>query len=148
MPDHLLNKAGELTPDEYREMKKHPVYGLDVITTAERQVGAHDDAILAMAKEIVYTHHERWDGKGYPRGLIGEQIPIPGRLIALVDVYDALTTRRRYRAPLTHDEAVDVIVAGTGTHFDPAVVDAFLRTASVLRSASSEVDGVMTARVS
>jgi HD-GYP domain-containing protein (c-di-GMP phosphodiesterase class II) len=148
VPDHLLNKAGELTPDEYGEMKKHPVYGLDVITTAERQVGAHDDAILAMAKEIVYTHHERWDGKGYPRGLIGEQIPIPGRLIALVDVYDALTTRRRYRAPLTHDEAVDVIVGGTGTHFDPAVVDAFLRTASVLRSASSEVDGVMTARVS
>jgi putative two-component system response regulator len=148
VPDQLLNKAGELTPDEYREMKKHPVYGLDVITKAERQVGAHDDAILAMAKDIVYTHHERWDGNGYPRGLMGEQIPIPGRLIALVDVYDALTTRRRYRGPLTHDEAVNVIASGAGTHFDPAVVDAFLRTAPVLRSASSEVEGAITARVS
>ena len=75
-------------------MQKHPVYGLDVITRAERDAGAHDDAILEMAKDIVYTHHERWDGKGYPRGLKGEQIPVAGRLIAIVDVYDAMTTRR------------------------------------------------------
>ena len=93
VPDQLLNKPGELTPEEFREMQKHPVYGLDVITRAERDAGAHDDAILEMAKDIVYTHHERWDGKGYPRGLRGEQIPVAGRLIALVDVYDAMTTR-------------------------------------------------------
>ena len=145
VPDHLLNKTGELTADEYREMKKHPVYGLDVITKAQRQVGVLDDAILAMAKDIVYTHHERWDGQGYPRGLKGEQIPIAGRLIALVDVYDALTTKRRYRQALTHEKAVELIVNGTGTHFDPAVVDAFLRTAPALHSASAENERIMTA---
>jgi adenylate cyclase len=145
VPDHLLNKTGELTADEYREMKKHPVYGLDVITKAQHQVGVLDDAILAMAKDIVYTHHERWDGQGYPRGLKGEQIPIAGRLIALVDVYDALTTKRRYRQALPHEKAVELIVNGNGTHFDPAVVDAFLRTAPALRSASAENERIMTA---
>jgi adenylate cyclase len=138
VPDQLLNKTGALTADEYLEMKKHPVYGLDVITKAQRQVGVLDDAILAMAKDIVYTHHERWDGQGYPRGLKGEQIPIAGRLMALVDVYDALTTQRRYRQALTHEQAVELIVNGTGTHFDPTVVDAFLRSAPALLGASAE----------
>jgi HD-GYP domain-containing protein (c-di-GMP phosphodiesterase class II) len=122
-----------LTSDEFREMKKHPVYGLNAITTAQQRSGARDDATIAMAKEIVYTHHERWDGKGYPRGLKGEQIPIAGRVIAVVDVYDALTTMRCYRQPLPHARAVEMIVNGEGTHFDPAVVDAFLRSASLLQ---------------
>jgi putative two-component system response regulator len=87
-----------------------------------------------MAKEIVYTHHEKWDGSGYPQGLSGQAIPIAGRLIALVDVYDAVTTRRAYRDPMSHDEAVRFIVAGKGTHFDPAVVDAFLEVSWTLRS--------------
>jgi CHASE2 domain-containing sensor protein len=134
VPDQLLNKPGELTPEEFREMQKHPVYGLDVITRAERDAGAHDDAILEMAKDIVYTHHERWDGKGYPRGLKGEQIPVAGRLIALVDVYDAMTTRRLYRQPLSHDQAVERIIECKGTHFDPAVVDAFIRIAPLMRA--------------
>ena len=134
VPDQLLNKPGALTAEEFREMKKHPIYGLNVITTAQKRAGAHDDATLEMAKEIVYTHHERWDGKGYPRGLKGEQIPIVGRLIAIVDVYDALTTLRCYRQPLPHEKAVELIVDGEGTHFDPAVVDAFLRSASLLRT--------------
>jgi response regulator RpfG family c-di-GMP phosphodiesterase len=136
VPDHLLNKPGQLTGDELDEMKKHPSYGRDVILRAERQSGVHDDAILTVAKEIVYTHHEWWDGHGYPRGLQGEQIPIEGRLIALVDVYDALTTTRVYRPPMPHDEAVDLIVDGKGTHFDPAVVEAFLRVAPTLRDIS------------
>jgi len=132
VPDHLLNKPGELTPEEYQEMKKHPAYGLDVITNAQRDVGAGDDQILSMAKDIVYTHHEWWDGRGYPRGLKGTAIPIAGRLVAVVDVYDAMTARRRYRQPMSHQEAVDLISAAKATHFDPDVVDAFVRVAARL----------------
>ncbi len=130
IPDQLLNKRGELTQDEISEMRKHPAYGRDVIEKAEQQVGVHHDDVLAMAKDIVYTHHEWWDGHGYPRGIEGEQIPIPGRVVMLVDVYDALTSKRVYREPMLHDSAVHLIVDGRGTHFDPAVVDAFMQVAS------------------
>ena len=132
VPDHLLNKPGKLTPEEYLEMQKHPVYGLDVINNAQRDVGAAEDQILAMAKDIVYTHHEWWDGKGYPRGIKGKAIPVAGRLVAVVDVYDAMTARRLYRQPVSHEEAVQLIVGGRGTHFDPDVVDAFVRIAPSL----------------
>ena len=81
---------------------------------------------LCLAKEMVLTHHEWWDGHGYPRGLIGEQIPVGGRVLAIVDVYDALVGARPYRAPMTHEQAVDAIRAQRGTHFDPDVVDAFV----------------------
>jgi len=91
-----------------------------------------------MAKDIVYSHHEKWDGSGYPEGLRGAEIPIPARLIALVDVYDALTARRSYREPMSHDEAVAVIVAGSGTHFDPAVADAFREVSHLVRRLSEE----------
>ena len=94
VPDHILNKPGALTPDELVEMQKHPEYGHDVILKAEGRVGVRDDATLAMAKDIVYTHHERWDGTGYPRRLRGTEIPVAGRVMAVVDVYDATTTGR------------------------------------------------------
>ena len=136
--DQLLNKPGQLTRDEIEEMQRHPSYGRDVIVKAEQQVGVHDDDVLEMAKDIVYTHHEWWNGHGYPRGLRGEQIPIPGRVVTLVDVYDALTSRRVYRRqPMLHASAVDVIVDGRGTHFDPAVVDAFVQVASDFQSISN-----------
>ncbi len=138
VPDRLLNKPGKLTAEEFVEMQKHPVHGRDVISHAERDVGAPDDAILAMAKDIVYSHHEKWDGSGYPDGLRGAAIPIPARLIALVDVYDALTARRAYREPLSHDEAVAFIAAGRGTHFDPSVADAFLEVAHLVKRLSDE----------
>ena len=140
IPDQLLNKPGALTDDEYREMKKHPDYGLKVITTAQKRAHANDDETLAMAKDIVYTHHERWDGQGYPRGLKGDQIPIPGRVMAVVDAYDALTSARCYRGPMPHDRAVEVIVDGEGTHFDPAVIDAFRRTAPLLYRVAHETN--------
>ena len=133
VPDRLLNKPGTLTSEEFEEMKKHPARGHEVIVRAEHDVGAPGDAILAMAKEIVYTHHERWDGSGYPQGLRGAQIPIAGRLMALVDVYDALVSKRVYRDALPQDEAIQIIVRGSGTQFDPAVVDAFRRVASAFR---------------
>jgi CHASE2 domain-containing sensor protein len=136
VPDRLLNKAGMLTEEETAEMRKHPAHGRDVIVHAERDAGSSDDAILALAKEIVYTHHEKWDGSGYPQGLKGAAIPIAGRLMALVDVYDAVTTRRAYREPMSHDEAVKFIVSGRGSHFDPTVVDAFLEVSRTLRHLS------------
>ena len=137
VPDHLLNKPGALTVAEFQEMQKHPIYGLDVITSAQRDVGASEDQILAMAKEIVYTHHEWWDGNGYPRGIKGTAIPLAGRLVAIVDTYDALTARRVYREALSHDQAVALIVEGRGTHFDPDVVDAFVAIAPRLRDAAA-----------
>ena len=129
IPDHILNKPGALTPEELVEMRKHPVLGRDVILRAEQQVGVRDDATLALAKDIVYTHHERWDGAGYPQGLRETQIPIAGRLMAIVDVYDAVVSRTLYQASMSHDDAVKFIVGRRGTHFDPAVVDAFERVA-------------------
>jgi CHASE2 domain-containing sensor protein len=138
VPDRLLNKPGALTPDELVEMRKHPVHGRDVIVHAEQEVGASDDAILALAKDIVYTHHEKWDGTGYPQGLQGTDIPIAGRVMAIVDVYDAILTRRLYHQPMTHADAVAFIASGRGTHFDPAVVDAFLEVSGVLRELSAE----------
>ena len=138
VPDDLLNKPGQLTDVEFAEMKRHPSHGRDVLIRAEQQVGVHDDVILSMAKDIVYTHHEWWDGHGYPQGLRGEQIPISGRIVALVDVYDALTTRRVYRPSMPHERAFDLIVDGRGTHFDPAVVEAFMRLAPAFRGISME----------
>jgi len=136
VPDRLLNKPGALTADELQEMRKHPAHGRDVIVHAERDAGAPDDTTLKMAKEIVYTHHEKWDGTGYPQGLRGAAIPIAGRLMALVDVYDAITSRRLYREPMSHDQAVAFIVSGRGTHFDPSVVDAFVSVSIHLKEVS------------
>jgi CHASE2 domain-containing sensor protein len=136
VPDQILHKPGALTPEEFAEMRKHPGYGRDVIVHAEELAGVHDDLILSVAKDIVYTHHEKWDGSGYPQGLKGRDIPIPGRIMAIVDVYDASTTRQLYRTPLTHDEALAFIVKGRGTHFDPDVVDAFLAEAGTLKRLS------------
>jgi CHASE2 domain-containing sensor protein len=135
VPDRLLRKPGPLTGEELAEMRNHPRYGRDVILKAERDVGARDHAVLAMAKEIVYTHHERWDGTGYPEGLRGEQIPIPGRIVALVDAWDSLRSNRVYRRAVPHEEAVRQIASARGTHFDPAVVEAFINVSDVLRAA-------------
>jgi putative two-component system response regulator len=107
---------------------------------AEDHAGVHDDVILTLAKDIVYTHHEKWDGTGYPQGLRGRDIPIPGRVMAIVDVYDASTTRQLYRQSLSHDEAIAFIVKGSGTHFDPDVVDAFLQVSPQLREISIHPD--------
>ena len=138
VPDHVLNKPGPLTPAELAEMRKHPALGRDVILKAERRVGVRDDATLEMAKDIVYTHHERWDGTGYPQGLSGTAIPVAGRVMAVVDVYDAVRARTLYRQCLSHDDTVAFIVGAKSTHFDPAVVDAFLSVADIFKSVSDE----------
>ncbi len=126
VPDRTLRKPGPLSDDERQEMARHPVYGRDVIVRTEERVGVRDDFLLTLAKEIVYSHHERWDGSGYPEGLRGEAIPVAGRVVALVDVYDALASARVYKGALPHAEVVQAIVDGRGVHFDPDMVDAFL----------------------
>jgi CHASE2 domain-containing sensor protein len=136
--DHVLTKPGALTPEEQVEMRKHPELGRDVILKAESRVGVRDDATLQMAKDIVYTHHERWDGGGYPQGLSGTEIPVAGRVMAVVDVYDAAHARTLYRECMSHDETVAFILKGKGTHFDPAVVDAFVSVAGRFKSTSEE----------
>ena len=122
--DRILLKPGKLTDQEFEEMKRHTLYGRDTILAAERKLG--DTSFLRVAREIAYTHHERWDGSGYPEGLKGERIPVPGRLMALVDSYDALTSKRVYKAQIPHEKAVEIITEEKGSHFDPEVVDAFL----------------------
>ncbi len=125
IPDHILLKPGRLTPEEFEVMKTHTVLGRDVIAAAERLITA-GDTFLTTARHIAYSHHEKWDGSGYPLGLRGEEIPLPARLMALADVYDALICRRVYKAPMSHEKAVAIITEGRGLHFDPDVVDAFL----------------------
>jgi len=138
VPDRVLNKPGALTAEELAEMRKHPTLGRDVILKAEARLGVRDDATLEMAKAIVYTHHERWDGAGYPQGLRGAAIPVEGRVMAVVDVYDAVSARVLYQGKRSHDETVAFIVSGKGTHFDPAVVDAFVSVAPLFKIISDE----------
>jgi putative two-component system response regulator len=124
IPDRILLKPGPLDPQEFEIMKGHAALGRDAILQAERELGA-EIPFLRYAKEIAYGHHEKWDGSGYPEGLSGDAIPVSARLMALADVYDALISRRVYKAPMPHAKAVVIISQGRGRHFDPDIVDAF-----------------------
>ena len=126
IPDRILLKPGRLTPAEFEIMKTHTTLGRDAIAHAEAALGL-EVAFLTMAKQIAYSHQEKWDGSGYPEGLKGDAIPIPARLMAVADVYDALISRRVYKEPMPHDEAVAIIEAAGGRHFDPDVVAAFVQ---------------------
>jgi putative two-component system response regulator len=123
--DSILLKPDRLTAEEFDEMKKHTVYGEDVITKLEKMAGKQL-SYLQCAKEMVGSHHEKYDGSGYPRGLAGDEIPLAGRIMAIADVYDALTTKRPYKRALTHEETMEIMKEGKGTHFDPFVFDTFV----------------------
>jgi putative two-component system response regulator len=125
VPDHILLKPGPLTDKEFEEMKKHCIYSRNSILRAENRLGSN--SFLRYAREIAYTHHEKWNGSGYPEGLKGNDIPISGRLMALADVYDALISKRIYKQPLPPAKVVAIISEGKGTHFDPDIVEAFLQ---------------------
>jgi len=123
-PDALLLKPGELTAEEFDIIKRHTVMGGNALKAIESQI--EGKSFLAMGREIAFNHHEKWDGSGYPRGLKGEAIPLSARIIALADVYDALTTKRFYKEAFSHEKAKNMIILLRSKHFDPRIVDAFL----------------------
>ena len=121
--DAILNKPGKLTPEEYDIMKTHVIKGVEAIEKMER-FGYFAD-FLKLAKEFAATHHEKWDGSGYPNGLMGKNIPLEGRIMAIVDVYDALISVRPYKKAFSAEDSARIIIEGSGTHFDPTLVDIF-----------------------
>lgn len=133
IPDHILLKPGKLTAEEFEQMKRHPVIGRDALRAAEARLGS-GKSFLGTAMEIAYSHHERWNGEGYPEGLSGSAIPLSARIMAVADVYDALISARVYKPALSHTAAIELIRAGRGRHFDPAVVDCFLENAELFES--------------
>jgi putative two-component system response regulator len=124
IPDAILLKPGPLTPHERQLMELHPIIGADTLVAIRKRVG--DDDLLNMGIQVTLSHHERFDGTGYPYRLQGEQIPLAARIVALADIYDALTSARVYKRPISHEEAIVLIRGLRGSHLDPAVVDALL----------------------
>lgn len=133
IPDNILLKPGRFTPEEFEVMKTHTTLGRDAIEEAERRLGVRVD-FLQTAKEIAFSHQEKWDGSGYPQGLAGDAIPVSARLMAVADVYDALISRRIYKAGMTHEAALEIMREGKGKHFDPDVLDAFLEIREQFRA--------------
>lgn len=125
IPDHILLKPGKLTDEEWAIMRTHAKLGADAIAHAQRDA-EKPVAFLDLAREITHWHHEKWDGSGYPDGLAGDAIPVSARLMALADVFDALISVRVYKAAMSMEQARAIIVEGSGHHFDPDVVDAFV----------------------
>ena len=117
VPDEILTKPGPLSVNEWEQMRRHPAYGLSIV---------NGDGFLRQVAEIVYCHHERYDGKGYPRGLAGEEIPLGARVFAVADAYDAMTSDRPYRPALSHAQAIEEIERNAGSQFDPRVVAVML----------------------
>jgi PAS domain S-box-containing protein len=131
LPDSILFKPAKFSSEEYDIMKRHCAYGAQALEEAADET--EQDSFLAMGRDIAHYHHERWDGTGYPMGLSGEEIPLSARVVAITDVYDALTTERRYKRAYTHEEACSLIVENKGLQFDPDLVDAFIEVQDEFR---------------
>ena len=135
--DLILNKPGKLTPEEFEIMKTHVMVGVDAIEKIMRNTNEH--AFLRHALIVAGTHHEKWDGSGYPMGLKGSNIPLQGRLMAIADVYDALIAVRPYKKAFTHEEASKIIEEGSGTHFDPVLVEVFKKIKGEFKKVAEEI---------
>ncbi|MFA6921003.1 MAG: HD domain-containing phosphohydrolase [Gallionella sp.] len=131
VPDHILLKPAKLTDEEFEIIKRHPKIGAEII-------GEHDAEVLKMAKDVALTHHEKWNGKGYPHGLSGSDIPLVGRIVAIVDVFDALTCIRPYKTAWTVEKALELICNEAGQHFDPELVRLFLNEETEVRRIAIE----------
>jgi len=129
--DNILKKSGKLTTEEFDQMKKHTIFGEQVIDKIKTM--AKESDFLIYAKIFAASHHEKWDGTGYPHGLKGNDIPLLGRIMAIADVYDALTSERPYKKAFPHEEAVRIITEGGGTQFDPALVDLFVKNSELFK---------------
>ncbi|MGD7034809.1 HD-GYP domain-containing protein [Methylotuvimicrobium buryatense] len=147
IPDHILLKPGPLTDDEWVIMKTHAERGAAAIELAEQDVAINVD-FLMLAKEIAHWHHERWDGSGYPDELSGDAIPLSARIMAVADVFDALTTKRVYKPPMPFGEARDLIVAGRGSQFDPDMIDAFQHCYTTFKQIAKRFDDDTAASLS
>jgi putative two-component system response regulator len=122
--DNILLKPAKLTEDEFEEMKKHAIFGEEIIDRIQKNT--HENAFLTHAKIMAGSHHERWDGSGYPRGAVGESIPLQGRIMAIADVYDALVSKRPYKEAFSHERAMQIMRESRGSHFDPGILDVFI----------------------
>ena len=129
IPDRILLKPGRLIGEEWETMKTHAALGHSAILAAERRIDM-PQLFLRFAREITLSHHERWDGTGYPQGLAGDAIPISARLMAIADVYDALISRRVYKPAFPHERAMAILAEGRGSHFDPDITDVALANAA------------------
>lgn len=135
IPDYILKKPEKLNREEFEIMKTHTTIGHDAILAAERSLGSHT-SFLSLARDMAWAHHEKWDGSGYPRGLKEDAIPLAGRLMAIPDVYDALISKRAYKDAYSHEDSVELIRQGIGTHFDPYIALAFLEISDRFRDIS------------
>ncbi len=135
--DSILQKPGKLTDKEFDEIKEHTTFGEKIIDKIRESTPEH--AFLEHAKILVSAHHEKWDGSGYPKGLKERDIPLLGRLMAIVDVYDALVSERPYKRKLSHEEAVDIILKGRGSHFDPELVDLFAKVEDEFKAVGDSI---------
>ncbi|MBO4901262.1 MAG: HD domain-containing protein [Lachnospiraceae bacterium] len=137
VPDAILNKPGRLTDDEFTVMKTHTSAGSEIISGAMALVS--DSRYLKEAKNLAAYHHEKWDGTGYPTGLKGEEIPLSARVMAVADVFDALLSKRSYKDPFTFEQAMDIIKEGSGKHFDPQIVQAFVDVSEEVRQVAERL---------
>ena len=137
VPDAILNKPGRLTSDEFEIIKTHTTAGKDIITSAINMVSEKDSGYLNEARNLAYCHHEKWNGTGYPQGLSGEDIPLSARIMAVADVFDALVSKRSYKEPYSFEQALIIIKESSGTHFDPKIVDAFIKAEPKIRQVLS-----------
>ncbi len=137
IPDAILNKPGRLTENEFKAMKRHTIFGASAILHAMKTL--QDNTFLRVLRDMAFSHHEHWDGSGYPLGLAGESIPLCGRIMAIPDVYDALISERPYKPSISHEEAVEIITQGIGTHFDPVVGEAFIACEKDFRNISERL---------
>jgi putative two-component system response regulator len=139
IPDNVLKKPGKLTEQEWECMRKHPEYGANILSGSEVP-------LIQMAAEVALTHHEKFDGSGYPSKLIGDQIPLSGRIVALADFFDAVTMDRCYRPAFSDEEALNMVIGNSGTHFDPDVVKAFLSVSDEIINERNKINNANITR--